>query len=133
MLSGDLDSNRRPAKLIDLLLELNNELFIKVDLRLRADVPVVSYLSGGVDSSLVARLAESLGLVVKLGSASVGSSEAAAREARYGFLAKVSAELGACAVATAHTPSSPSAFVVSMLTMRAWAYGLRRILPVSAP
>lgn len=55
------------------------------------------------ETRLVARLAESLGLDVKLGSASVGPSEAAAREARYGFLAKVSAELGACAVGTAHT------------------------------
>jgi asparagine synthase (glutamine-hydrolysing) len=37
--------------------ELGQRIQHAVDLRLRADVPVVSYLSGGVDSSLVARLA----------------------------------------------------------------------------
>lgn len=37
--------------------ELGAHIQRAVDLRLRADVPVVSYLSGGVDSSLVARLA----------------------------------------------------------------------------
>ncbi len=41
----------------DLAAELGARLQSAVDLRLRADVPVVSYLSGGVDSSLVARLA----------------------------------------------------------------------------
>jgi asparagine synthase (glutamine-hydrolysing) len=37
--------------------ELGARIERSVDLRLRSDVPVVSYLSGGVDSSLVARLA----------------------------------------------------------------------------
>lgn len=37
--------------------ELGRRIERAVELRLRADVPVVSYLSGGVDSSLVARLA----------------------------------------------------------------------------
>lgn len=37
--------------------EFGQHLQRSIDLRLRADVPVVSYLSGGVDSSLVARLA----------------------------------------------------------------------------
>jgi len=37
--------------------ELGEHLERSVELRLRADVPVVSYLSGGVDSSLIARLA----------------------------------------------------------------------------
>ena len=40
--------------------ELGERLKRAVDLRLRADVPVVSYLSGGVDSSLVAKLAGSI-------------------------------------------------------------------------
>lgn len=40
-----------------LATELGERLQHSIDLRLRADVPVVSYLSGGVDSSLVARLA----------------------------------------------------------------------------
>lgn len=40
-----------------LAAELGARLERSVELRLRADVPVVSYLSGGVDSSLVARLA----------------------------------------------------------------------------
>ena len=47
-LTGDLDQ---------LASEFGSLLERSVDLRLRADVPVVSYLSGGVDSSLVARLA----------------------------------------------------------------------------
>lgn len=41
----------------DLSAELGSRIQRAIDLRLRADVPVVSYLSGGVDSSLVARLA----------------------------------------------------------------------------
>ena len=41
----------------DLVRQLGEKLERAVDLRLRADVPVVSYLSGGVDSSLVASLA----------------------------------------------------------------------------
>ncbi len=41
----------------ELAARLGELLQRSVDLRLRADVPVVSYLSGGVDSSLVARLA----------------------------------------------------------------------------
>lgn len=40
-----------------LAAEFGKRLERSVELRLRADVPVVSYLSGGVDSSLVARLA----------------------------------------------------------------------------
>lgn len=41
----------------DLVRQLGEKLEHAVELRLRADVPVVSYLSGGVDSSLVASLA----------------------------------------------------------------------------
>ncbi len=41
----------------ELSAELGRRIERAVELRLRADVPVVSYLSGGVDSSLVARLA----------------------------------------------------------------------------
>lgn len=41
----------------DLVRQLGEKLERSVALRLRADVPVVSYLSGGVDSSLVASLA----------------------------------------------------------------------------
>ncbi len=41
----------------ELAAELGQRIERAVELRLRADVPVVSYLSGGVDSSLVARLA----------------------------------------------------------------------------
>lgn len=47
-LTGDVEA---------LATELGRLLERSVSLRLRADVPVVSYLSGGVDSSLVARLA----------------------------------------------------------------------------
>lgn len=47
----------RTGNTADLAEELGALLERSVELRLRSDVPVVSYLSGGVDSSLVARLA----------------------------------------------------------------------------
>lgn len=47
----------RTGDVEELAEELGQKLRKSVELRLRADVPVVSYLSGGVDSSLVARLA----------------------------------------------------------------------------
>jgi asparagine synthase (glutamine-hydrolysing) len=47
----------RTGDLQQLTAEFGEKLQRSVELRLRADVPVVSYLSGGVDSSLVARLA----------------------------------------------------------------------------
>ncbi len=51
---GDEDPGRDPRKLVD---EFEDVLLRAVDRRLRADVPVVSYLSGGVDSSVVVALA----------------------------------------------------------------------------
>ena len=51
---GDEDPERDPKRLVDGFEEV---LVRAVERRLRADVPVVSYLSGGVDSSLVVALA----------------------------------------------------------------------------
>jgi asparagine synthase (glutamine-hydrolysing) len=51
---GDEDPGRNPQRLLD---EFEAVLSGAVAERLRADVPVVSYLSGGVDSSLVVALA----------------------------------------------------------------------------
>lgn len=51
---GDEDRGRDPAKVID---EFEAVLMASVKKRLRADVPVVSYLSGGVDSSQVVAMA----------------------------------------------------------------------------
>jgi asparagine synthase (glutamine-hydrolysing) len=48
------EDNRDPAVLVN---ELNDLLLAAVERRLRADVPVVSYLSGGVDSSTVVAMA----------------------------------------------------------------------------
>jgi asparagine synthase (glutamine-hydrolysing) len=52
---GEEDYGRNPQALVD---EFEALLLRAVDRRLRADVPVVSYLSGGVDSSLVLALAK---------------------------------------------------------------------------
>jgi asparagine synthase (glutamine-hydrolysing) len=51
---GEEDPGGDPRRLVD---EFEAVLLRAVEERLRADVPVVSYLSGGVDSSLVAALA----------------------------------------------------------------------------
>jgi asparagine synthase (glutamine-hydrolysing) len=54
---GDEDPGRDPRRLVD---EFEQVLLGAVERRLRADVPVVSYLSGGVDSSVVVALASRL-------------------------------------------------------------------------
>jgi asparagine synthase (glutamine-hydrolysing) len=51
---GDEDYRGTPSQLIE---GLESRLMKAVECRLRADVPVVSYLSGGVDSSLVVAMA----------------------------------------------------------------------------
>ena len=51
---GEEDPGRDPKQLVD---EFEAVLLRAVERRLRADVPVVSYLSGGVDSSIVVALA----------------------------------------------------------------------------
>jgi asparagine synthase (glutamine-hydrolysing) len=51
---GEEDPGRDPTQLVD---EFEAVLLHAVERRLRADVPVVSYLSGGVDSSIVVALA----------------------------------------------------------------------------
>jgi asparagine synthase (glutamine-hydrolysing) len=51
---GEEDPGRDRTKLVD---EFESVLLRAVERRLRADVPVVSYLSGGVDSSIVVALA----------------------------------------------------------------------------
>jgi asparagine synthase (glutamine-hydrolysing) len=51
---GHEDSEGDPKKLVD---EFERVMLGAVDRRLRADVPVVSYLSGGIDSSLVVAMA----------------------------------------------------------------------------
>ena len=51
---GHEDAERDPKKLVD---EFDRVLLGAVERRLHADVPVVSYLSGGIDSSLVVAMA----------------------------------------------------------------------------
>jgi len=51
---GQEDRGQNSKKLVD---EFQDLLLAAVDRRLRADVPVVSYLSGGIDSSIVVALA----------------------------------------------------------------------------
>jgi asparagine synthase (glutamine-hydrolysing) len=51
---GDEDRSKQPGPLVD---EFEAVLLRAVERRLRADVPVVSYLSGGIDSSVVTALA----------------------------------------------------------------------------
>jgi asparagine synthase (glutamine-hydrolysing) len=51
---GDADPHAKEGRLID---EFEAVLYRAVERRLRADVPVISYLSGGVDSSLVVAMA----------------------------------------------------------------------------
>ncbi|MBI3407195.1 MAG: asparagine synthase (glutamine-hydrolyzing) [Planctomycetes bacterium] len=51
---GQEDNPADPAKLVD---EFERLMLAAVDRRLRADVPVVSYLSGGIDSSIVVAMA----------------------------------------------------------------------------
>lgn len=52
--AGEEESGQDPEKLVDQFEEV---LLRAVDTRLKADVPVGSYLSGGVDSSMIAALA----------------------------------------------------------------------------
>ncbi|HEY3900874.1 MAG TPA: asparagine synthase (glutamine-hydrolyzing) [Chthoniobacter sp.] len=51
---GQEESGQDPKQLVDAFEQV---LFRAVDMRLKADVPVGSYLSGGVDSSMIAALA----------------------------------------------------------------------------
>ncbi|MSQ95669.1 MAG: asparagine synthase (glutamine-hydrolyzing) [Gemmataceae bacterium] len=51
---GHEDSETDPTKLVD---EFERVMLAAVERRLRADVPVVSYLSGGIDSSIVVAMA----------------------------------------------------------------------------
>jgi asparagine synthase (glutamine-hydrolysing) len=51
---GQEERGQEPKKLVD---QFQDVLMAAVDRRLRADVPVVSYLSGGIDSSIVVALA----------------------------------------------------------------------------
>lgn len=51
---GEEEKGQAPKRLVD---EFERILLAAVERRLRADVPVVSYLSGGIDSSLVVALA----------------------------------------------------------------------------
>jgi asparagine synthase (glutamine-hydrolysing) len=51
---GDEERGQDPKKLVDAFEEV---MLRSVDMRLKADVPVGSYLSGGVDSSMIAALA----------------------------------------------------------------------------
>ena len=52
--AGDEERGDDPKKLID---DFEEVMLAAVETRLRADVPVGSYLSGGVDSSMIAALA----------------------------------------------------------------------------
>ncbi len=54
---GDEDPETDPKKLVDRFEEL---MLKAVDIRLRADVPVGSYISGGVDSSMIVALANKI-------------------------------------------------------------------------
>src|SRR6202045_1867496 len=51
---GDEDAGRDPSKLVD---DFEQVLLKAVEMRLRADVPVGAYLSGGLDSSMIVAMA----------------------------------------------------------------------------
>jgi asparagine synthase (glutamine-hydrolysing) len=83
---GEEEHGRSAKQLIDGLEEV---LLQAVERRLRADVPVVGYLSGGVDSSLVAALANHLRqeplptFTIRIQDPQLDESEAACRIARH--------------------------------------------------
>jgi tRNA(Ile)-lysidine synthase len=91
------------------------------------------------DARSVLETCDHLGVPATVGAADVQgvrsryrlSLEAAAREARYDFLARVSASIGASAVATGHTADDQAETVLMHLLRGTGIRGLRGMLPVS--
>ena len=84
---------------------------------------LVAHFSHGIrkvaelrEATLVKRVAKDLGLTVIHERESVSPSEAAAREARYAFLARTSQSVGAVAVVTAHTRDDQAETLLLRLT-----------------